>query len=701
MTDESQRLAETELRLRARRVRLEEEELDLKEHEVRMKQRKLEQQQCDSQSQGECVTLNVGGVHYETTLSTLNKTRYFAAQLGPEALFRSTHTSRGQIFVDRNGELFSEVLEWLRSGTFDVAMPDKKRAALLEEAAFYGIESLLCRLQGKTDPTQLREEDRQMRHAEMEHLKVYMGPATYADILAGEQRHGGLIDVLGNLESFTRKDARELELPLILDEHIPPMLGSGQRMESVCALRAPLGGRATPASIFKERFNEYSGGLLDDLDCTNLVFAGGSVLTCLTHASFPRLESLDRLDQELQRELLSSDAFVGDIDIFLVGLSPEQAAAKLEQICVQLKANAFRKGKTSLFVVRGTYAVTFVRGFPLRHVQGTPPLVVRTWESPLLVRKWQVTTPLMVILHCYQSPIDVVMHFDIDCCCVLYDGDRVLCQPRARRAINHRVNVADTDMRSPTYEKRLTKYSGRGFAVAVPGLDTTRLNPALFNAARCTWDGKWISLEDSAGKTMRVAGLAKLLVASRGMKDPQLRLPSAETQICSGQETEEGVKTGDDYDPAAAVRLPFDNSHKSAETIQGHFVTNLIAAGFLKGETTDGVRWKPGWLNRSGVIEKKKATVPLDVVWDLLKTHPTDPPSSGLVYVKDACHRQVHLSAVDEQADETLGELFEAKMNVPRHIKFTTYEDTTPLTMPRPRFYHDYSEMDWFENVYK
>ena len=42
---------------------------------------------------------------------------------------------------------------------------------------------------------------------------------------------------------------------------------------------------------------------------------------------------------------------------------------------------------------------------------------------------------------------------------------------RAKRAINKRYNLVDVSRRSLTYEKRLYKYSKRGFSVAVPGLD--------------------------------------------------------------------------------------------------------------------------------------------------------------------------------------------------------------------------------------
>ena len=61
------------------------------------------------------------------------------------------------------------------------------------------------------------------------------------------------------------------------------------------------------------------------------------------------------------------------------------------------------------------------------------------------------------------------MGFDVDSCCVGYDGSDVWCLPRAQRALSRRFNLADPERLSPTYETRLAKYATRGFAVAVPG----------------------------------------------------------------------------------------------------------------------------------------------------------------------------------------------------------------------------------------
>ena len=109
--------------------------------------------------------------------------------------------------------------------------------------------------------------------------------------------------------------------------------------------------------------------------------------------------------------------------------------------------------------------------------------------------------------------------------------------PRARRSINYRYNLVDLSRRSLTYESRLQKYAKRyaphtsplgrtgpparskgalllmcvcvhawfrGYAVAVPGLDRSRVDPFLFR------------------KTLKsVHGLAKLLIMDRNAAKAQ------------------------------------------------------------------------------------------------------------------------------------------------------------------------------------
>ncbi len=86
------------------------------------------------------------------------------------------------------------------------------------------------------------------------------------------------------------------------------------------------------------------------------------------------------------------------------------------------------------------------------------------------------------------------MGFDIDACCCGFNGKRAFVLPRTRRAITKEFCLVDMSRRSLTYESRLYKYALRGYAVAVPGLDRSNVDPDLFTK-----------------KMSEVNGLAKLL----------------------------------------------------------------------------------------------------------------------------------------------------------------------------------------------
>lgn len=83
-----------------------------------------------------------------------------------------------------------------------------------------------------------------------------------------------------------------------------------------------------------------------------------------------------------------------------------------------------------------------------------------------------------------RSISEILIGFDIDCCCVAYDGSKVYAIPRSRRAISTHCmymiatlilisllgNLVDLSRRSFTYEDRLLKYARRGFKIAIPGM---------------------------------------------------------------------------------------------------------------------------------------------------------------------------------------------------------------------------------------
>eukprot|EP00759_Apiculatamorpha_spiralis_P025987 PhF_6_TR29196/c0_g1_i1/m.42718 len=101
----------------------------------------------------EKVLLDVGGHHYATTLSTLRKEP--KSILG--VMFGGKHPvprdAEGRYFIDRNGEYFGYILDYLRDGV--VHVPDALREGVLREAEFYRVNVVLSGPSGGIVPNQI------------------------------------------------------------------------------------------------------------------------------------------------------------------------------------------------------------------------------------------------------------------------------------------------------------------------------------------------------------------------------------------------------------------------------------------------------------------------------------------------------------------------------------------------------------------
>ena len=125
-----------------------------------------------------------------------------------------------------------------------------------------------------------------------------------------------------------------------------------------------------------------------------------------------------------------------DIDIFLHGLKDKTAAEKKLKSLFDFFVTKLPEDAETAFV-RTPNTVTLVSGDPRRHIQ--------------------------VITRLYRSPKELLNGFDIDCCCVGYNGKQVLTTARAASAIRNRVNTVNLQIRGPCYEERLIKYASRGY----------------------------------------------------------------------------------------------------------------------------------------------------------------------------------------------------------------------------------------------
>lgn len=125
-----------------------------------------------------------------------------------------------------------------------------------------------------------------------------------------------------------------------------------------------------------------------------------------------------------------------DIDLFITTENPETILNSIRYIY-----NRYRNKFGNVHIIRTEHAVSF-------------------YTDNYLV------PPIQIILRAYDSLEHVLLGFDIDSCCIGYDGE-VICTERFLRAIRYRYNLVDVTRLSTSYEVRLVKYYGRGFSIAM------------------------------------------------------------------------------------------------------------------------------------------------------------------------------------------------------------------------------------------
>ena len=94
------------------------------------------------------VRLNVGGHHFKTTKDTL-KCTYFAPFI--EGRMGHAVDDEGRLFVDRSGEYFSHLLQFMRTSLCPKwSYVTRVKQELLCECDYFGLDHLAHRIRGET-----------------------------------------------------------------------------------------------------------------------------------------------------------------------------------------------------------------------------------------------------------------------------------------------------------------------------------------------------------------------------------------------------------------------------------------------------------------------------------------------------------------------------------------------------------------------
>ncbi|KAJ7164504.1 hypothetical protein C8R46DRAFT_1099739 [Mycena filopes] len=258
----------------------------------------------------------------------------------------------------------------------------------------------------------------------------------------GDDWHFGLVTLADSDAVFPSSTKTSASRTIVR----PTTLPGYQVLQST---RAPKIEIQPSTAAFKSTFDRLSDGLLKGLDWNNVFIAGGIILGTL-------------LAVETQPDIPAQWA-ASDIDVYLYGLGPEAANAKLEHLFKTFGANLPRG--TPTLVVRNSKTVTFYARYPLRRIQ--------------------------VVLKLVKSPRAILLNFDLDVCAMGWDGSELWMLPRAARALETGFSVFTMNLiqghylseRRATQEQRVFKYANRGYGIRILPSYLTSLSRSKTNLA--------------------------------------------------------------------------------------------------------------------------------------------------------------------------------------------------------------------------
>lgn len=192
-------------------------------------------------------------------------------------------------------------------------------------------------------------------------------------------------------------------------------------------------------------FTQISGNINPLINCTNekINFIAQmmmchckslheKLLSIFTRWRNPRPDNLINYVKNLSKSTVSLS---NDIDLFITSEDPDSI-------------------KKSIM-----YVYEKMNKFGLVHILRTKQAITFSVDKSFI-------PPIQIILRAYDSLEHVLLGFDIDSCCIGFDG-KLICSQRFLRAIKYGYNLVDTTRLSTTYELRLMKYYVRGFDIAM------------------------------------------------------------------------------------------------------------------------------------------------------------------------------------------------------------------------------------------
>lgn len=168
---------------------------------------------------------------------------------------------------------------------------------------------------------------------------------TVRKIYAQQPSHGALRDpfintlpIFSGHEGTLRVRARSLEDKAENERYIMPLAPSERKANGAPAVVCSF-------NEFKKNFDLFSESTLVDMDWSNVVAAGSSVVTAL----LPVPEKCGSSKRALREYYHETWAPTSDVDLFIYGLNEEEAIQKIRQIESKIKDNILQETTVSCF----------------------------------------------------------------------------------------------------------------------------------------------------------------------------------------------------------------------------------------------------------------------------------------------------------------------------------------------------------------
>lgn len=253
---------------------------------------------------------------------------------------------------------------------------------------------------------------------------------------------------------------------------------------------------------FMENLALYSFGILDNTMPTNLVVAGSAALKCAVKLKIPK--DIHQIAKELSMYMVHTDNQYTDFTQISNNINPlvnctnekinfisQMMMCHCKSLCAKLlstfvrwrnprpdnlinyvknlsKSTVLLSNDIDLFITSEDpdsikksimYVYEKMTQLGLVHILRTKHAITFSIDKSFI-------PSIQIILRAYDSLEHALLGFDIDSCCIGFDG-KLICSQRFLRAIKYGYNLVDTTRLSTTYELRLMKYYVRGFDIAM------------------------------------------------------------------------------------------------------------------------------------------------------------------------------------------------------------------------------------------